>query len=145
MAVASLLMDGATVCGEFSLTAGWSSLSTPYRPDVASFVNSSVLGSAFENPTARYDVTRGKMYRPANPEIVKVGVIRRCPVTVVAHVDERVPRRQGGVGLAEIGAFREVGAVGFGIGGPLVGDAARGGPLGELALRAQQFVEACRR
>lgn len=51
----------------------------------------------------------------------------------------------GGVGLAEIGAFREVGAVGFGIGGPLVGDAARGGPLGELALRAQQFVEACRR
>ncbi|MGD8216206.1 bifunctional 4-hydroxy-2-oxoglutarate aldolase/2-dehydro-3-deoxy-phosphogluconate aldolase [Aestuariimicrobium sp. Y1814] len=50
----------------------------------------------------------------------------------------------GGVGLAEIPAFREVGAVGFGIGGPLVGDAARGGSLDELAVRARQFVEACR-
>ncbi|MGA4507828.1 bifunctional 4-hydroxy-2-oxoglutarate aldolase/2-dehydro-3-deoxy-phosphogluconate aldolase [Propionibacteriaceae bacterium G1746] len=50
----------------------------------------------------------------------------------------------GGVGLAEIEPFRAVGAVGFGIGGPLVGDAAKGGSLDELAARARQFVEACR-
>lgn len=50
----------------------------------------------------------------------------------------------GGVGLDDIAAYREVGAVGFGIGGPLVGDAARGGPLDELGRRAEQFVQACR-
>ena len=50
----------------------------------------------------------------------------------------------GGVGLADISQYRKVGAVGFGIGGPLVGDAARGGSLDELATRAQQFVQACR-
>lgn len=50
----------------------------------------------------------------------------------------------GGVGLAEITAFREAGAIGFGIGGPLVGDAARGGALDGLAARAEQFVQACR-
>lgn len=50
----------------------------------------------------------------------------------------------GGVGLAEIEAFREVGAIGFGIGGPLVGDAARGGSLDDLGSRAEEFVRACR-
>ena len=50
----------------------------------------------------------------------------------------------GGVGLAEIEPYRAVGAVGFGIGGPLVGDAATGGSLDDLAARARQFVEACR-
>lgn len=49
----------------------------------------------------------------------------------------------GGIGLAEIEPFRAVGAVGFGIGGPLVGDAARGGSLDDLATRTQQFVQAC--
>lgn len=48
----------------------------------------------------------------------------------------------GGVGLAEIEAYRKVGAIGFGIGGPLIGDAARGGSLTELADRARAFVEA---
>lgn len=50
----------------------------------------------------------------------------------------------GGVGLAEIPQYRQVGAVGFGIGGPLVGDAARGGSLDDLATRAREFVQACR-
>lgn len=48
----------------------------------------------------------------------------------------------GGVGLAEIEAYRKVGAIGFGVGGPLIGDAARGGSLTELADRARAFVEA---
>lgn len=50
----------------------------------------------------------------------------------------------GGVGLAEVEAFRAAGAIGFGIGSPLIGDAARGGSLDALADRAEQFVAACR-
>ena len=50
----------------------------------------------------------------------------------------------GGVGLPEIEQYRAVGAVGFGVGGPLIGDAAKGGSLDELGERARRFVEACR-
>lgn len=49
----------------------------------------------------------------------------------------------GGVGLHDIRPYRLAGAIGFGIGGPLIGDAARGGSLQELALRATDFVRAC--
>ncbi|MGJ6980286.1 bifunctional 4-hydroxy-2-oxoglutarate aldolase/2-dehydro-3-deoxy-phosphogluconate aldolase [Aestuariimicrobium soli] len=50
----------------------------------------------------------------------------------------------GGVGLADIAAYRAAGALGFGIGSPLVGDAATGGSLHELEARARDFVRACR-
>lgn len=50
----------------------------------------------------------------------------------------------GGVGLEEIPAYRAVGAIGFGVGGPLIGDAAQGGSLEDLAERAVEFVAVCR-
>lgn len=50
----------------------------------------------------------------------------------------------GGVGLEEIPAYRAVGAVGFGVGGPLIGDAAQGGSLDDLAARAVEFVAVSR-
>ena len=50
----------------------------------------------------------------------------------------------GGVGLDDLAGYRQAGAIGFGIGGPLIGDAATGGSLEELAARAAQFIEACR-
>lgn len=46
----------------------------------------------------------------------------------------------GGVGLAEAEAYLRVGAVGVGVGGPLVGDAASGGDLAALRDRAAAFV-----
>jgi 2-dehydro-3-deoxyphosphogluconate aldolase/(4S)-4-hydroxy-2-oxoglutarate aldolase len=46
----------------------------------------------------------------------------------------------GGVGLAEARAFLEAGAIGAGVGGPLVGDAASGGSLDALRGRAREFV-----
>lgn len=47
----------------------------------------------------------------------------------------------GGVGLEEARAFLQVGAVGVGVGGPLVGDAASGGDLAELRARARAFLD----
>jgi 2-dehydro-3-deoxyphosphogluconate aldolase/(4S)-4-hydroxy-2-oxoglutarate aldolase len=47
----------------------------------------------------------------------------------------------GGVGLEEARAFLEVGALGVGVGGPLVGDAASGGDLDALRARARAFIE----
>ena len=49
----------------------------------------------------------------------------------------------GGVSLESVDGFLAAGAFGFGIGGPLVGDAARpGGDLAALAERAQAFRRA---
>src|SRR5690606_8513524 len=46
----------------------------------------------------------------------------------------------GGVSVDTVGDFLEAGAFGFGIGGPLIGDAARpGGDLTALAERARAF------
>ncbi|MCK3769859.1 bifunctional 4-hydroxy-2-oxoglutarate aldolase/2-dehydro-3-deoxy-phosphogluconate aldolase [Microbacterium aerolatum] len=51
----------------------------------------------------------------------------------------------GGVGLETIPGFLDAGAFGFGVGGPLVGDAARpGGDLRALAERAAAFRDAVR-
>jgi 2-dehydro-3-deoxyphosphogluconate aldolase/(4S)-4-hydroxy-2-oxoglutarate aldolase len=47
----------------------------------------------------------------------------------------------GGVGLEEARAFLQVGALGVGVGGPLVGDAASGGDLDALRARARAFIE----
>jgi 2-dehydro-3-deoxyphosphogluconate aldolase / (4S)-4-hydroxy-2-oxoglutarate aldolase len=46
----------------------------------------------------------------------------------------------GGVGLAEAREYLRIGALGVGVGGPLVGDAASGGDLEALRHRARQFV-----
>jgi 2-dehydro-3-deoxyphosphogluconate aldolase/(4S)-4-hydroxy-2-oxoglutarate aldolase len=46
----------------------------------------------------------------------------------------------GGVGLPEAEAFVAAGAIGAGVGGPLVGDAASGGSLDALRSRAREFV-----
>ena len=90
--------NGLFECWTGSIPGKSPSPTVPYWPDVAS----SVLGSVFENPTAPLDLTRVEMDRPAHPEIVVIGVVGRGPVPVAANVDERVPRRQGGVGLAEV-------------------------------------------
>lgn len=50
----------------------------------------------------------------------------------------------GGVGLNDVAHYREAGAIGFGIGGPLIGDAARGGSTSQLFTRAEEFVQRCR-
>jgi 2-dehydro-3-deoxyphosphogluconate aldolase / (4S)-4-hydroxy-2-oxoglutarate aldolase len=50
----------------------------------------------------------------------------------------------GGVGLVDVASYRAAGALAVGIGSPLVGDAATGGSLEDLAVRATRFVEACR-
>lgn len=47
----------------------------------------------------------------------------------------------GGVGLTEAQEYVRVGALGVGVGGPLVGDAASGGDLEALRERARQFLE----
>lgn len=47
----------------------------------------------------------------------------------------------GGVGVEELPRYREVGAVACGVGGPLIGDAVRGGSLDALRERAARFVE----
>lgn len=46
----------------------------------------------------------------------------------------------GGVGIAEAGAYLTAGAIGAGVGGPLVGDAASGGSLDALRERARAFA-----
>lgn len=48
----------------------------------------------------------------------------------------------GGVGLAEAEAWIRAGASSVSVGGPLLGDALRGGDLGALAARCAQFVDA---
>lgn len=51
----------------------------------------------------------------------------------------------GGVGLDELDGYLAVGAVGVGVGSPLVGDAASGGDLGALRERARAYVAAAER
>lgn len=46
----------------------------------------------------------------------------------------------GGVGLDEMHAYLSVGAIAVGVGGPLVGDAASGGSLGDLRARARAYL-----
>lgn len=46
----------------------------------------------------------------------------------------------GGVGISEARAYLTAGAIGAGVGGPLVGDAASGGSLDALRSRARAFV-----
>ncbi|MGW0432486.1 bifunctional 4-hydroxy-2-oxoglutarate aldolase/2-dehydro-3-deoxy-phosphogluconate aldolase [Micromonospora sp. NPDC003197] len=48
----------------------------------------------------------------------------------------------GGVGLAEMSAYLNVGAIAVGVGGPLVGDAASGGSLADLRTRARAYLAA---
>ncbi|CAI9401480.1 MULTISPECIES: bifunctional 4-hydroxy-2-oxoglutarate aldolase/2-dehydro-3-deoxy-phosphogluconate aldolase [Aestuariimicrobium] len=50
----------------------------------------------------------------------------------------------GGVSLVDVTSYRAAGALAVGIGSPLIGDAATGGSLDDLAVRATRFVEACR-
>jgi 2-dehydro-3-deoxyphosphogluconate aldolase/(4S)-4-hydroxy-2-oxoglutarate aldolase len=50
----------------------------------------------------------------------------------------------GGVGAADVPAYLRAGAIGVGVGSPLVGDAARGGDLDALAARARQYLAAVR-
>jgi 2-dehydro-3-deoxyphosphogluconate aldolase/(4S)-4-hydroxy-2-oxoglutarate aldolase len=51
----------------------------------------------------------------------------------------------GGVGLAELDAHLAAGAIGVGVGGPLVGDAPSGGDLVALRERARAYVAAAER
>lgn len=51
----------------------------------------------------------------------------------------------GGVGLDDVPAYLDAGALAVGVGSPLAGDAPRGGDLGALASRAERFVAAVRR
>lgn len=51
----------------------------------------------------------------------------------------------GGVGITEATAYFEVGALGVGVGGPLVGDAASGGDLAAMRQRTRSFVALARR
>jgi 2-dehydro-3-deoxyphosphogluconate aldolase/(4S)-4-hydroxy-2-oxoglutarate aldolase len=46
----------------------------------------------------------------------------------------------GGVGLDEMHAYLSVGAIAVGVGGPLVGDAASGGSVGDLRARARAYL-----
>ncbi|MFF0370681.1 bifunctional 4-hydroxy-2-oxoglutarate aldolase/2-dehydro-3-deoxy-phosphogluconate aldolase [Micromonospora sp. NPDC005087] len=48
----------------------------------------------------------------------------------------------GGVGLAEMPAYLDAGAIAVGVGGPLVGDAASGGDLDALRARARGYLTA---
>jgi 2-dehydro-3-deoxyphosphogluconate aldolase / (4S)-4-hydroxy-2-oxoglutarate aldolase len=48
----------------------------------------------------------------------------------------------GGVGLDDVDAYLGVGAIGVGVGSPLVGDAASGGSLDALRERARAYVQA---
>lgn len=51
----------------------------------------------------------------------------------------------GGVGLEELDGYLAVGAIGVGVGSPLVGDAASGGDLDALRQRARAYVTAAER
>jgi 2-dehydro-3-deoxyphosphogluconate aldolase/(4S)-4-hydroxy-2-oxoglutarate aldolase len=51
----------------------------------------------------------------------------------------------GGVGLEELEGYLAVGAIGVGVGSPLVGDAASGGDLDALRGRARAYVAAAER
>lgn len=51
----------------------------------------------------------------------------------------------GGVGLDELPSYLRVGAVGVGVGGPLVGDAASGGDQAALRARARDYLAAAQR
>jgi 2-dehydro-3-deoxyphosphogluconate aldolase/(4S)-4-hydroxy-2-oxoglutarate aldolase len=51
----------------------------------------------------------------------------------------------GGVGLEELEGYLAVGAIGVGVGSPLVGDAASGGDLDALRSRARAYVAAAER
>jgi len=51
----------------------------------------------------------------------------------------------GGVGLADVEPYLEVGAIGVGVGGPLVGDAASGGDLEALRERARAYLAVAER
>lgn len=48
----------------------------------------------------------------------------------------------GGVGVKQVDAYFDAGAVAVGVGSPLLGDAAAGGDLGELRARARRFLDA---
>jgi 2-dehydro-3-deoxyphosphogluconate aldolase/(4S)-4-hydroxy-2-oxoglutarate aldolase len=48
----------------------------------------------------------------------------------------------GGVALGDVEAYLLAGAIGVGVGGPLVGDAASGGDLGPLRERARSYLAA---
>ncbi|MCO1659963.1 bifunctional 4-hydroxy-2-oxoglutarate aldolase/2-dehydro-3-deoxy-phosphogluconate aldolase [Pseudonocardia humida] len=50
----------------------------------------------------------------------------------------------GGVGVEDVRPYLDAGALAVGAGGPLVGDAARGGDLGALRERARAFLAAAR-
>jgi 2-dehydro-3-deoxyphosphogluconate aldolase/(4S)-4-hydroxy-2-oxoglutarate aldolase len=50
----------------------------------------------------------------------------------------------GGVGADDVHAYLDGGAVAVGVGSPLVGDAADGGDLADLRLRARRFITALR-
>jgi 2-dehydro-3-deoxyphosphogluconate aldolase/(4S)-4-hydroxy-2-oxoglutarate aldolase len=50
----------------------------------------------------------------------------------------------GGVGVDDVRPYLDAGALAVGAGGPLVGDAARGGDLGALRERARAFLAAAR-
>ncbi|WP_051510507.1 bifunctional 4-hydroxy-2-oxoglutarate aldolase/2-dehydro-3-deoxy-phosphogluconate aldolase [Intrasporangium oryzae] len=51
----------------------------------------------------------------------------------------------GGVGLDDVAAYLGVGAIGVGVGGPLVGDAASGGDLAALRRRARSYIAVAQR
>ncbi|OZV84688.1 aldolase [Micromonospora echinospora] len=50
----------------------------------------------------------------------------------------------GGVGLADVPGYLKAGAIAVGVGGPLVGDAASGGDLAALRVRARTYLAAVR-
>jgi 2-dehydro-3-deoxyphosphogluconate aldolase/(4S)-4-hydroxy-2-oxoglutarate aldolase len=50
----------------------------------------------------------------------------------------------GGVGVHDVRPYLDAGALAVGAGGPLVGDAARGGDLAALRVRARAFLAAAR-
>lgn len=51
----------------------------------------------------------------------------------------------GGVGLAELDGYLQAGAIGVGVGSPLIGDAASGGDLAALRERARSYLTAAER
>lgn len=51
----------------------------------------------------------------------------------------------GGVGLGDVEAYLKAGAIGVGVGSPLVGDAASGGDLGALRDRARSYLAVAER
>jgi 2-dehydro-3-deoxyphosphogluconate aldolase/(4S)-4-hydroxy-2-oxoglutarate aldolase len=48
----------------------------------------------------------------------------------------------GGVTLDQVAPYLIAGAIALGVGGPIMGDAVRGGSLDALAIRAKAFLEA---